>query len=430
MRFRRNTIDFLVDRWFWLTSTTIISHLLATSCCSRFWFVGVSDAEVNWAQVLGVFAFARLLTAVPITPGGLGIVEVAYIGGLILAGRGHGCPHRRLPRPGDGGRAGLPGAHLRDPDPARGDHVRDLAYEHELAQAGADRGPGVLTFAGQRSVVIVSARNAVATGQAQARERQIVPVDNVAHGYPGVPQHRDRRRVPGVRRQTGEHLDVPLGRARGAPSRRRTLGSAPDHLGASAPASRSHPHSWPLPQRCPSAGTPTRASRRLGASGLPGTETRFGWGVTRTVYPFERASVPNVSIDAGRAVRPAVWRPSAPGRTSPPGGRPDRPVRDVLGEPRGAGPGATGRRSRPAAQRDRILGTEDPSGDCRIDLGDRPDRAGGRDPAPSHFRRSGVDLWHRDRATRARTGARTGRRCPLPPTGPTSSSILGRSRAP
>jgi len=39
--------------------------------------------------VLGVFAFARLLTAVPITPGGLGIVEVAYIGGLILAGRGH-----------------------------------------------------------------------------------------------------------------------------------------------------------------------------------------------------------------------------------------------------------------------------------------------------------------------------------------------------
>ncbi len=52
-------------------------------------FVGVSDAEVTWAQVLGVFAFGRLLTAVPITPGGLGIVEVAYIGGLILAGRGH-----------------------------------------------------------------------------------------------------------------------------------------------------------------------------------------------------------------------------------------------------------------------------------------------------------------------------------------------------
>ncbi|HEY2965866.1 MAG TPA: YbhN family protein, partial [Actinomycetota bacterium] len=90
VRFRRNTIDFLVERWFRLTSTTIISHLsLYLVLLLALRFVGVSDAEVNWAQVLGVFAFARLLTAVPITPGGLGIVEVAYIGGLILAGRGH-----------------------------------------------------------------------------------------------------------------------------------------------------------------------------------------------------------------------------------------------------------------------------------------------------------------------------------------------------
>jgi putative heme transporter len=90
VRFRRNTIDFLVERWFRLTGTTIISHLsLYLVLLLALRFVGVSDAEVNWAQVLGVFAFARLLTAVPITPGGLGIVEVAYIGGLILAGQGH-----------------------------------------------------------------------------------------------------------------------------------------------------------------------------------------------------------------------------------------------------------------------------------------------------------------------------------------------------
>ena len=90
MRFRRNTIDFLVERWFWLTSTTLISHLsLYLVLLLALRSLGVSDAEVNWAQVLGVFAFARLLTAIPITPGGLGIVEVAYIGGLILMGRGH-----------------------------------------------------------------------------------------------------------------------------------------------------------------------------------------------------------------------------------------------------------------------------------------------------------------------------------------------------
>lgn len=90
VRFRRNTIDFLVERWFWLTSTTLISHLsLYLVLLLALRSIGVSDAEVNWAQVLGVFAFARLLTAIPITPGGLGIVEVAYIGGLILMGRGH-----------------------------------------------------------------------------------------------------------------------------------------------------------------------------------------------------------------------------------------------------------------------------------------------------------------------------------------------------
>jgi uncharacterized membrane protein YbhN (UPF0104 family) len=37
--------------------------------------VGVSDAEVSWAEVLAVFAFARLATAIPLTPGGAGFVE-------------------------------------------------------------------------------------------------------------------------------------------------------------------------------------------------------------------------------------------------------------------------------------------------------------------------------------------------------------------
>jgi uncharacterized membrane protein YbhN (UPF0104 family) len=51
--------------------------------------VGVSESEISTAQVLGVFAFGRLVTALPLTPGGLGLVELSYIGGLILAGRAH-----------------------------------------------------------------------------------------------------------------------------------------------------------------------------------------------------------------------------------------------------------------------------------------------------------------------------------------------------
>jgi uncharacterized protein (TIRG00374 family) len=49
-------------------------------------FVGVGADEVTWIEALAVFAFARLLTAVPFTPGGLGVVELALITGLAAAG--------------------------------------------------------------------------------------------------------------------------------------------------------------------------------------------------------------------------------------------------------------------------------------------------------------------------------------------------------
>jgi uncharacterized protein (TIRG00374 family) len=48
--------------------------------------MGVSDDEVGWAEVLVVFAFARLVTAIPLTPGGVGVVELALIAGLTRAG--------------------------------------------------------------------------------------------------------------------------------------------------------------------------------------------------------------------------------------------------------------------------------------------------------------------------------------------------------
>jgi uncharacterized membrane protein YbhN (UPF0104 family) len=48
--------------------------------------VGVSNDEMGWAEVLAVFAFARLVTAIPITPGGAGLVEAALIAGLVGAG--------------------------------------------------------------------------------------------------------------------------------------------------------------------------------------------------------------------------------------------------------------------------------------------------------------------------------------------------------
>jgi uncharacterized protein (TIRG00374 family) len=87
VRFRADTITLVERRWLRLTLTTILSQL-------ALWFVlllclrhmGISEQEVSWAQVLAVFSFGRLLTALPITPGGLGFIELGYIGGLVAAG--------------------------------------------------------------------------------------------------------------------------------------------------------------------------------------------------------------------------------------------------------------------------------------------------------------------------------------------------------
>jgi uncharacterized protein (TIRG00374 family) len=48
--------------------------------------VGVSDATVSWIEVLAAFAFIRLLSALPITPGGLGVVELGLTAALVAAG--------------------------------------------------------------------------------------------------------------------------------------------------------------------------------------------------------------------------------------------------------------------------------------------------------------------------------------------------------
>lgn len=87
VRFRRETIDLLRARWLALTASTIVSHLsLYLVLLVVLRHVGVGDDEVTWAEVLGAFAFVRLLSALPITPGGLGVVELGLTAALVVAG--------------------------------------------------------------------------------------------------------------------------------------------------------------------------------------------------------------------------------------------------------------------------------------------------------------------------------------------------------
>jgi uncharacterized protein (TIRG00374 family) len=85
--FRRNSIDLLRRRWLWLTLATILSHLtLYLVLLVALRVVGVSGSEVTWIDALAAFSFGRLVTALPVTPGGVGVIELSYIGTLVWAG--------------------------------------------------------------------------------------------------------------------------------------------------------------------------------------------------------------------------------------------------------------------------------------------------------------------------------------------------------
>jgi uncharacterized protein (TIRG00374 family) len=85
--FRARAITLLRGRWQWLTLSTLISHLsLFLVLLLALRHVGVSEAEVSWVEALAAFALVRLLSAVPITPGGLGVVELGLAAALVLAG--------------------------------------------------------------------------------------------------------------------------------------------------------------------------------------------------------------------------------------------------------------------------------------------------------------------------------------------------------
>jgi putative heme transporter len=87
VKFRARTIDLVAHRWISITVWSLVSHLsLYAVLLVALRDVGVSDAEVGWAEVLAVFAFARLATAIPLTPGGLGFVEGVLTIGLVGAG--------------------------------------------------------------------------------------------------------------------------------------------------------------------------------------------------------------------------------------------------------------------------------------------------------------------------------------------------------
>jgi uncharacterized protein (TIRG00374 family) len=85
--FRASAAGMLRVRWPWITVAAVVSHLsLYLVLLVTLRHVGVDNVDVSWAEVLAVFALARLVTVVRFTPGGAGAVEAVLIGGLVAAG--------------------------------------------------------------------------------------------------------------------------------------------------------------------------------------------------------------------------------------------------------------------------------------------------------------------------------------------------------
>ncbi|MDJ0953699.1 MAG: lysylphosphatidylglycerol synthase transmembrane domain-containing protein [Acidimicrobiia bacterium] len=83
--FRTDTIGLLQHRWLQLTLATLLSHLsLYAVLLITLRHVGVSQEELSWIQVLAAFAFVRLISALPVTPGGVGVVELGYTAAMTI----------------------------------------------------------------------------------------------------------------------------------------------------------------------------------------------------------------------------------------------------------------------------------------------------------------------------------------------------------
>lgn len=86
-KFRHDTIGLVERRWLRISGTTILSQLaLYFVLLLSLRHMGVSERDVSAAEIFAVFSFSRLLTALPLTPGGVGVIDLGYIGGLVAVG--------------------------------------------------------------------------------------------------------------------------------------------------------------------------------------------------------------------------------------------------------------------------------------------------------------------------------------------------------
>jgi putative heme transporter len=87
VRFRDEAIELIRRRWPFLTLATLAGHLTVfVVLLVSIRAVGVPRAEVSIIEAFAAWALARVLGSIPITPGGVGFVELGLTGALVAFG--------------------------------------------------------------------------------------------------------------------------------------------------------------------------------------------------------------------------------------------------------------------------------------------------------------------------------------------------------
>jgi putative heme transporter len=84
VRFREQAVDVLRQRWPALTAATLVNQLtvfLVLLVSMRA--LGITRGEVDAVEAFAAWSLVRVLGSIPITPGGLGVQEVALSGALV-----------------------------------------------------------------------------------------------------------------------------------------------------------------------------------------------------------------------------------------------------------------------------------------------------------------------------------------------------------
>ncbi len=121
-RFRERAAGLLAERGWKISAATAASSLaLWLVLLASVRGVGLSQSEAPWQTTFAAFAFVRLLTVLPVTPGGAGIADLGLVG-ILAAGADHrvaGQVRRVLLFRAVTYLAPIPVARLPLPDPAR-----------------------------------------------------------------------------------------------------------------------------------------------------------------------------------------------------------------------------------------------------------------------------------------------------------------------